>query len=91
MVFDVSIDITEAVLTSGSPMPPDAAKRVRNAVQALPGAGWVSVEVCDGTPPGLLWLALYRPGGSERLDGGEWDEIARSVEKAVRTTLVAHA
>ena len=70
MQFDVSIDITEAILPPGSTIPPDAAERVGAAVRALPGAGWVSVEVCPGVPTGLPWIAVYRLGRSERLEGG---------------------
>ena len=36
---------------------------------------------------GLPWLTLYRPGWSERLEGGEWDLVARCVSRATRAGL----
>ena len=89
MQFDASIDITEAILPPGCTIPPDAVELVGAAIQALPGASWVSVEVCLGVPAGLPWIAVYRPGRSERLEGGPWDTVIRSVADAARNALRA--
>ena len=63
--YDVSIDLTEAILSPGMP-PSRAAELVRAAVRALPGAGWVSVEDCRGAPPGLRWVTTSRRGARRR-------------------------
>ena len=53
MAFDVSIDLTEAILPPGASIPDRAANLVAAVVSALPGAEWVSVDVCAVAPSGF--------------------------------------
>lgn len=47
MKFDASLDITDAKMPTGfSDSDAAAVERVRAAVAALPGAGWVSAGQC---------------------------------------------
>lgn len=86
--FDVSVDLLDRMLP-----PPDATSdaeavyRVRAAVQAIPGAKYVSLEVCRGVPGNPIWLRIYRPGNGEVMTGAEWDGMAERVEAAVSGAL----
>lgn len=54
MQFGASGDATDPWCDRVAICPEAAAvERVRDAVAALPGAGWVGVERCAGTPDGL--------------------------------------
>jgi hypothetical protein len=80
--FDASIDLTDRLVPPGAD-PYAAISRVRTAVEALPGSGWVSMEWC-ASAPGSSWLRLYRPGYAEAMAGGEWDALGDLVEGVVR-------
>lgn len=81
MAFDVSIDLVAALIPDGCP-PREGVRLAREAVEALPGAGWVSVEWCGDFPP-VRWLRLYRPGRAEVMEGGPWDQLRAQVEAAI--------
>ena len=82
MRFDVSVDLTEAVMPLGMP-PGRAAELVLAAVRAIPGAQFVSVEDCRGAPPGLRWITTYQPGRPLPTEGGEWEVVRERVAAAV--------
>jgi hypothetical protein len=58
MKFDASIDLVAGHLPEGLP-PQEGVRRARGAVEAVPGAGWVSVEWC-GHIPAVKWIRLYK-------------------------------
>ena len=53
MAFGVNIDLIAAILSPGASIPDGAANLVAAVVSALPGAEWVSVDVCTGAPSGF--------------------------------------
>ena len=67
MPWDASIDLTDQVMLPGVSDATTAAK-VRAAVEALHGAGWISVEQCPETPPGLQWVVAYRDGPAAEIE-----------------------
>ena len=85
MEFDVSVDLVAGHLPQGL-APTDAVRRVRAAVEALPGAMWVSVEWC-GDAPAIRWLRLYRRGRGEEMKGDPWDRLRNEVKVAVAQAL----
>lgn len=86
--FDCSIDLT--MHTVPSTVPPDQAiRRVRKAIEALPGAGWISVTWCGDAPPELPWLRLYQPGEGGEQTGNEWDALATDIRAATRGALAS--
>ena len=76
--FDASIDLTTHTVPAGL-QSAVAIARVHSAVQAVDGAGWVSVEWCGDAPARLPWLRVYQPGDGRAKIGGEWDAIASLV------------
>ena len=82
--WDVSIDLTEANTDIGQPLADNLVDEVRQAIEALPGAGHVSIEVHDQAPPHLRWLVLYPARSALPREGRNWDERHDAVEQAVR-------
>lgn len=82
--WDACVDLTAANVDLGSQVPLRLVDEVAAAVQALPGARSVSVEVHDFAPASLNWMALYRPGTYVQPAGPEWDDLRTQVEQAVR-------
>lgn len=64
-----------------------AVEKVRDAVAALSGAGWVSVERCAGTPDGLPWLSVNWPGFTRPLSDMD-DGAARTKIEAVNRSAI---
>ena len=64
--FDASVDLTEHNIPPGMP-PALAVERAREALGALTGAGWVSVEWCGGAPAQASWARAYKRGSAEPL------------------------
>lgn len=92
MKFDASIDLVDGLFSAGAPTKTEmvqAAERVRRAVEALPGSGWISVEPCLSSPAGSGWLRLYRRGQSKPQSGGDWDALAEQVQRVVRSALAS--
>lgn len=59
-----------------------AVDAVREAVQAMPGAEWVSVERHGmALPAGMGWIELHAPGSSVRQAGATWDALRAEVER----------
>jgi hypothetical protein len=87
-VFDCSVD-----LTIHHPMPPGLAagevvRLVRETIETLPGANWISVEWFGDVSPSLPWLRLYAPGDGGERTGAAWDALADHVRKTVHRALV---
>ena len=82
--WDGSIDLTGANARIGRPLPGHLVDEVRQAVEALPGAGYVSVEVHDQAPRHLRWLVLYPARSTPSREGRDWDECHDAIEQAVR-------
>jgi hypothetical protein len=85
--FDCSIDLTKHHPVPADLAPSQAAELVRAAIEALPGARWVSVEWCGDTPPDLPWLRVYALGDGREQSGGVWSELADSLRMIVHRTL----
>ncbi len=66
--FDVSIGLLDEMVPAGLE-PPEAVRRARAAVSALPGAGRVSADYSGLVPPGLPWLRVYEPCYCVQQDG----------------------
>ncbi len=88
MEFDASIDLVASQVPDWLP-PEDAVRRVREAVEALPGAGWVSVEWC-GNAPHVRWIRLYRPGHGAVMEGPPWDHLQARIEAVVGHAIAAN-
>ena len=71
-VFDASIDVDPAL----------GVDRVRAAVAALPGAGWVSVEPHEGAG---VEVRVFESGSGFEAAGAAWDRVKREIEAAVRS------
>jgi hypothetical protein len=64
--------------------------RVRAAVQAIDGAGWINVEQpawpTDGAGPAEVdaakWLRVWAQGNSRPVAGPEWDQLRDRVRGA---------
>lgn len=82
--WDACIDLTAANTDVGRRRPPQLVSDVAAAVQALPGAGIVDVQVHDLAPASLCWLTLHEVGSSMRPEGPAWDDLRAQVEQAVR-------
>ena len=81
-LFDVSIDLSPATVPPGLP-PAVAVERVREAVRAIPGAGWVFVQ----EPANRLLLRVTRAGSCWRLEGPLASRVAAEVRAEVRRAL----
>ncbi len=86
MRFDVSVDLTHGTMPPGMPLDLAVAK-VQDAIRAIPGAEFVSVEDCRGAPTTLRWVTTYKPGRSLPMEGGEWEGIREAVTAAVVAAL----
>jgi hypothetical protein len=84
--FDASIDLPAAIVPPEMP-PGEAVSRVRRAVEALPGAGCVSVDWSGLVPPGLPWLCLFEPGKQVAVTGGAWGSLAGDIQSAAQRAL----
>ncbi len=84
--FDASIDIGPYNLPAHYD-PAVAVEAVRHAVEALPGAGWISVEHQGLAPPNAPWLAVYPRGQCAIPDTEQWRQLAGRVETVIRGAL----
>ena len=84
--FDTSVDLTEHNIPPGM-APAVAVERVREAVGAMTGAGWVSVEWCGGAPAEASWVRVFKRGVAELLPPPVGDAVAALVKAAVRKAL----
>ena len=75
-MFDASLDLDPA---SGV-----TAERVRAAVAALPGAGWISVEPHRGAK---LEVRVFAAGSGFEAVGAAWDRIRSEIEAAIRSSI----
>lgn len=75
-VFDASIDL--------DPASDVTAERVREAVAALPGAGWISVEPHRGAK---LEVRVFAAGSGFEAVGAAWDRIRSEIEAAIRSAM----
>ena len=64
LLFDASVDLTEHNIPPGMP-PTIAVERAREALGALTGVGWVSVEWCGEAPAEASWARAYKGSGHE--------------------------
>ena len=80
--FDASVDLTEHNIPPGMP-PTVAVERAREALRALTGAGWVSVEWCGGAPAGASWARVYKRGSAEPLP----DPVCKAVLALLKLTV----
>jgi len=62
-------------------------RRVRRAVQRMPGAGSISVAWC-GPSPVKAWLRVYPRGQYLEPEGPEWEWVRRQVQRTVALALV---
>ena len=84
--FDACIDLTIHNVPAGISSVV-AVARVREAVEKVPGAGWVSVEWCGDAPASGLWLRLFKQGNGQQQSGGEWDLLADQITVIMRDAL----
>ena len=73
-MFDASIDLDPAAGLT--------AERVRAAVSALPGAGWISIEPHAGA---RLEVRVFAAGSGFEAVGAAWDRIRGEIEAAIRS------
>ena len=67
-----------------------AAEAVREAVQAMPGAEWISVERHGmALPAGMGWIELHAPGSSVPRVGATWDSLGAEVERVVLAAIAS--
>ena len=84
--FDASVDLTERNIPPGMP-PAIAVERVREAIGAMTGAGWVSIEWCGGAPAEASCLRVFKRGAAEPLPGLAGDAVAALLRMTVRKAL----
>ena len=82
--FDACIDLTTRTVPAGM-APPDAVARVRSAVEALPGAGWISIE-WSGDVPGD-WLRVFPAGVGSEQEEGEWADLREQIIATMQQAL----
>ncbi len=91
MAFDACIDLVGAA-------PRSATEPVRRAIEALPGAAWISVawlgeamgyrgDLAD--VPADRWIRVWRRGSSREVDGPAWHGLRRSIRRTVLDVLAA--
>ena len=68
-----------------------AVARVRTAVEAMPGAGWISVEWCGDAPGESRWLRVFPAGDGREQWDGVWEGVWERIATAVRDALAADA
>ena len=86
--FDALIDIDPGQLAPGVDSA-TAAAAVRDAVQRLPGAGWISTACHPGPPHSALVQASIYPAGSSVPDaGGHWLRVQAQVEDTARAAIL---
>ena len=83
--FDVCLDLTVRTVPEGM-APQIAVERVRSAIEALPGAGWVSVEWCGHAPS--RWLRVFPAGVGSEQEDGEWAELRERITATMQEALV---
>ena len=84
--FDASIDLVDSLVPVGMP-PLEAMSRVRKAVMAIPGAGWISVDYAGLSPSALPRVMLYEPGRAMPRADGPWEGQSGVVMAVVRQAL----
>ena len=84
--LDVAIYLTIDAVPPGL-APPLAVERVRGAVKAIPGIGYVEVAWCGLWPPSDDVVHVYRPGHSHPLGGALGERLGRWIKEEVRRAL----
>ena len=84
--FDISINLTAEAIPPGLP-PLVAVERVREAVKAIAGAGYVDVEWCGGARPSGAAVRVYQPGQAHPLGGASAERLGRWIRNEVRRAL----
>ena len=86
LLFDASVDLTRHSVPRGM-APAVAVERTREALGALAGAGWVSVEWCGEAPTDADWVRVYKPGATESLPIPAGDAVLALLKITVRKAL----
>ena len=84
--FDISIDLTTDAIPPGL-APPLAVERVRKAVEAIAGAGYVDVEWFGSSPPSDATVRVYKLGQAHPLKGVLGERLSRWIRDEVRRAL----
>ena len=84
--FDATVDFIEHNIPPGMP-PTIAVKRAREALAALTGSGWVSVEWCGGAPAEASWARVYKRGSAEPLPNPVCKAVLALLKLTVRKAL----
>lgn len=84
--FDAAIDLTSDRIPPNMP-PEEAIERVRHAVQALHGAGWISVGWCSRSSPDRDWVRVFAIGSGEQRSDALGAAIKAFVGLTARRTL----
>ena len=85
--FDATIDVSAARLAEHGLRADAAARAVRHAVRAMPGAGWIDVEAGGDLPLSLEWCVVY-PGGTWMIpDTDEWRALQERVRRVCEEAL----
>ena len=84
--FDASVDLTEQNIPPGMP-PAIAVERAREALEALTGAGWVSVKWCGRAPAEASWTRVYNWGSAEPLPDPVCNAVLALLKLTVRKAM----
>jgi hypothetical protein len=85
MDFDATIDLAKCHCRPGL-RPRDAVDAVRAAVEALPGANWISVDYGGDWQP-VRWIVLYQPGSGRPLEDACSELLRQEIAIAVHRTV----
>ncbi len=79
--FDATIDLPIGMVPDHL-TPREVVSLVRRAVQAMPGAAWISVDYAGDVSATLPWLTLYQPDTASLLSeavAGRLSDLVKSV------------
>jgi len=88
--FDACIDLTRDRIPEGVDAR-DAVQWIREAVEAMPGAAWISVMDCGMAPSHLPWIRVFSVAGGLQMPTAKLEALTAEIEATVWRALRAAA
>lgn len=84
--LNACIDLTRDYIPEGADARHEV-QWVREAVEAMPGAAWISLMDCGMAPSHLPWIRVFPVAGGRQMSKAKLEALTTEIEATVRRAL----